>query len=538
MIPMALRRHRRGIITCGLIGVLFASAQTAAFASIAGSSQPGRAAFGAQMQVFGRQVSFLLALPVHPETFWGHYAWRGMGGILLMVVIWAALSGSGAARGDEEAGLVEMWLSTGIRRGALLASRVGAFAIAVGAVLLVAALAAAAGALHAGEPIPWQALLAQSALLAALAVDVFALSLLVSQFFATRGSAGGASGGLVGLVFLVNGLSRTVDVGPIALLSPFHAYDHADVLSPGTRPNGLAVLVVIGLSPVLLAASTWLFERRDIGGVPLVRQGQRAASSRAVSRVPLLKRPLLESFWEQRVGLVAWLVGLCVLGAFMSSLLKSMVDIVHNLPALQVVLRGFGPAGAGGTFLQALWFNTAQLLLAMFSVQQVSRWSDEDQGGRLAMLLSTPYPRWLVLAERAVALTLQLLVMVTVSGALVATLATAQGVDFSAAAFIRATLMLVPLALAFAAIGALVSGFAPRLAVPATGALAIASFLVQQVGPLLRWPDAVVRASLFHLYGTPITAAVDFAGLGILLLIVVAGFGGGTLLLRAREIGS
>jgi len=82
------------------------------------------------------------------------------------------------------------------------------------------------------------------------------------------------------------------------------------------------------------------------------------------------------------------------------------------------------------------------------------------------------------------------------------------------------------------------SGLAPRLAVPILGLLAVLSYLLLQLGPVLNWPEAVNNLSLFRLYGTPMTGGVYWTGLYTLVAICLVGLGAGVVVMERRDVGS
>ena len=67
--------------------------------------------------------------------------------------------------------------------------------------------------------------------------------------------------------------------------------------------------------------------------------------------------------------------------------------------------------------------------------------------------------------------------------------------------------------------------------------LAFLSYLVTELGPLMKWPDWVLKLSVFSLYGTPLTSGVYWTGMWILLAVVILGFGVAAVLMQRREVG-
>src|SRR6185312_13374941 len=205
---LALRFGRWGILGYGALTFLNTTLQAVGFYQIAGKTQAARAAFGSNMALLASQFTVLLPEPVRLDTIGGYVQWRAFGFYAIPFAIWALASATGAARGDEELGLVEMVLSTGASRARFLTTRIAAFA----AGSTIAALAGSIGLLI-GVAIGQEGFSAGRAFaaaipLVALALACYAITLAVAQLTSARGAVPIA--GLVLLtLFLVNSLSHT-----------------------------------------------------------------------------------------------------------------------------------------------------------------------------------------------------------------------------------------------------------------------------------------------------------------------------------------
>jgi putative exporter of polyketide antibiotics len=98
--------------------------------------------------------------------------------------------------------------------------------------------------------------------------------------------------------------------------------------------------------------------------------------------------------------------------------------------------------------------------------------------------------------------------------------------------------MLVPFALVFASIGSLLAAWNPRAAVGLAGAVAFASYLIAEIGPLMKLPLWIQDLSAFKLFGKPLLDGVQARDLTIMLLVVVVGLGSSILALQRRDVGS
>src|SRR5712692_8621483 len=132
---------------------------------------------------------------------------------------------------------------------------------------------------------------------------------------------------------------------------------------------------------------------RDLGSSLIRRRSIEAALTVEPAHNPLLGVPVLSALYEQRIGLLAWIVGTSFAAAYMTSLGRQLVyltQVGHGDP--YVALTGF------------FWFGIFQLLLAAYSIAQVARWASDDNEGRLEMVLSAPVSRTRVVIERAATL--------------------------------------------------------------------------------------------------------------------------------------
>src|SRR5258708_9061125 len=175
---------------------------------MAGRARGWRAAFGEELGEVARELSVILAPPAGLSTVGGYVEWRAFGGLAILFGVWALVSGSGATRGDEERGLVEAVLGSGVTRSRWLASRVIGYA----AMALIAALAGGlglvAGVAVGGESINLGPVVEICVALAALGLSCYSLTVLIAQVVGAR-VATAAAGVVLLALFLVNRLSQT-----------------------------------------------------------------------------------------------------------------------------------------------------------------------------------------------------------------------------------------------------------------------------------------------------------------------------------------
>lgn len=537
MLRIALRQGRRGLVAATALAAVNGLALAFGYAAIAGTAPASRAAFAAQMELLGRQLTFLLPVPEQVATLAGFLQWRHFGALPLVYAVWALLAAAGAARGDEERGQVEQWLATGLSRSRYLAARGAAFALLVSLSVALAVTATLLGSVLAGgDTLPAGGLVAQGAALVALSLACFAIGLAAAQLAVTGRAAAGAAALVLGVAFLIAGAARSGALEAIAPLSPFWQYDRTRALLEGGALDLPSLAALAGMATFAGGLAFVAFARRDLGSSVLPRRISHGAAQRVPAGRPSLRLPVIASLDRQAAGLLGWGAALAALALFLGSLLPTMIGIAKDVPLLRLmVLRG-AIADLDAAFVGAVWGNTALLALSAYAISQVAGWVADEADGRLEMALSAPVPRSRIVLERAAVLTLGTAFLVAVATAALAAMTRASGLAVDLGALAGASALLVPLVVAFGAIGAALIGWWPRAAVVILGVVAAESYFIQQLAPMLDFPDAVRRLSLFELYGAPLVLGPSWSGLATQLGIVVVGFGVALFSMSRRDI--
>jgi ABC-2 type transport system permease protein len=362
---------------------------------------------------------------------------------------------------------------------------------------------------------------------------------LAAQLAGGRRGAAALGGAALLVLFFLDALSRVNDrVGLWSRLSPFRLRDATTSLAPGGAFDVGATVALFVLAGALAALSAVAFAWRDLGA-SLLRQSRRDRPPVLTpSPNPLLRMPVLSSLYEQRLGLLAWTLGTVALAAFTVSLATATTDLLRGNAAFQGYFRAAHTGDPTLVVLGLFWFGVAAFLVVVYAIVQVGRWAADDGEGRLELTIAQPVPRWRVVVERALTLTAAVLLIAAAGSLAVAAVAPGQGIHVDGGRLLLATVLLAPLALSVGALGAAVTARLPRLAVPFLSAVALVSYLVQQLGPLFEWPEWALDLSLFQLYGTPLINGVFVTGLYAMVGIVVAGFGVALAAMRYRDVGA
>jgi putative exporter of polyketide antibiotics len=484
----------------------------------------------------GAQFSWLLPSPIRPDTAAGYLQWRGYGFFAILFAAWGLFSASGAVRRDEDRGLVESLLSAGISRLRLLSTRTLFFAAVSAEIVTLTGAAGWLGCMIAGTPLAVSGLVGESAALWALTLACFGLGLLVSQIVANFRAAASAGSVLLVVMFLLDSIGRSsVHRAPFTDISVFFLFDQSNAVAPGGVFDPAATVLLFVVAAAATVAASVGFVRRDVGAGLIHPRQRRKAEVHEPSVNPLLRLPVIRGLWIRRVGALGWTAGMAVTAASVVLLVNITATFFASTPTLSPYLRGL-PGNVHTVLLALIWLSFAQALVAIFAITYVSRWSSDDSSGVLEMQLAEPIPRWGVLGERAAELTVTVTAMAFVAMTVILALSPAEGIPLDVGKMVSSTALLVPFGLTFAAVGALLAGWRPRVAVVTLSTITVISYLVFELGPLFKWPNWADNLSVFQLYGTPLITPVFVGGLIAMLAIAAVGFGSAGVVLARRDV--
>ncbi len=333
-----------------------------------------------------------------------------------------------------------------------------------------------------------------------------------------RGAAAGIAGFLTLAGFLASGYQTAVpELGALAKLSWFGwTSDHVAL---GGQYDWASVALVAVFDIVVLAIGIEAFNRRDLA---------------ATSKVPTLSLPRalvgLRGPFTRGIAInlpaaLAWGFGIGLFGLLMAGSARSFIDQLDPNTQIGRMLASLFPnidfASVGG-FLQLLFIEMGIVMIGLAAATLVAGWASDESSGRLEMLLSVPLARarWAVSSALAMVVDMALLVVLVAIGIGLGGLST--GGDLL-------TPMLGSLVLAFygwalIGIGFGVGGYlGPRWATTSVIVFFLLTWFVQLLGPLLNLPEVIQQLALTAHYGEPLVGVWDWGGVLLSIGIAIAG---------------
>lgn len=465
-----------------------------------------RAAFEEAAATMGNNAAFIAMAgpPRALDTTGGQVAWQASAFGAVCAGLMSMFLVGRHTRAEEESGRDELMRSGAVSRrtpmtAALLVMLVANLLVGAGvAASLVAYGLAAAGAIALGAGV-W----ASGAVFGAVA-------LLAMQVTGSTRTAYGITGTVIGISYALRAIGD-VSGGTLSWLSPIGWYQAMHAYS-GERWWPLLLLAAAAV--VLVVAAYAAFDRRDFGsGLWPARPGPEHAGPRLQSTLGL-------SWRLQRGSVLGWVIGMLLGGVAYGSI----GDDVGSLIGDSEISRDIFVGGAGA--LVDAFYATAALMMALvaagFTVSSALRPREEEDSGRLEVLLATSLPRHRWWAGN---------VVITAVGSFVAVVAAGAGMgvgygmvtgDWSRVDQLAlAALVMLPAVLVLGAVGLLIVGLRPAWGFLAWLPVAFCA-VVLLFGELLRFPDWVVDLSPFSHLGRYPAEDVPWAAVGVVFAVAIA----------------
>jgi ABC-2 type transport system permease protein len=236
---------------------------------------------------------------------------------------------------------------------------------------------------------------------------------------------------------------------------------------------------------------------------------------------------------DRRRSLLAWGLPLGLWSAFVVLIFPSVEDAlskaVENYPAALREAFGIGELTSVEQYLHAEMLSLiVPLALGYLAVRAAaSGLSGAAESGRLDVLLSAPVSRSRIAAASFAATAVELAIVLVLTVAITALGSLVSGAHLSLSSAIAGYANVWPLALVFAGLGVVASGYSLRTSV-VTGAVAgvlVTMYVIDLIGRLDPSVSGIRYASVFKYYGNAIEDGIDplaFAGVTAVAIFLAA----------------
>lgn len=472
--------------------------------------------------------------PVNVDRLGGFISWHYGAYFALMAGLWSILALASTLAGEARRGNLDLTAATPQARRGIAIQKVAGHVVALAiAMAIVAVLAWLAGAVFGTMPddaIDPSAAVAFGVGLGVRALVAGAVAFALAPIIG-RGASAGIAGSLMVAGYVAYGYRTVVPAFDSVAGFTWWSWTADHIPLAGSYDWG-GIALTAAVAAALLLVGIEAFARRDIGVTVSLPTPPVPAALLGV------RGPLSRAFGDTLPGAFWWAIGLGIYGIAMAAASRSMIDLLATSPEMALIFRtlipGIDLTTAAG-FLQLAFADLGFVLVGLAVTMLVGgRWSDESEG-RLELHLSTPLtrPGWVAVSGIAVGLGV-VLITVVLGGAIGAGVASI-GQDPTTP--MAGTLVLGLYGLALTGIGMAAGGLAgPAAAVRIVAAVAIGTFLLDTLAPMLRLPDWVAQLALTTHLGEPMVGRWDQAGMVACVAIAAIGLATGAWGMSRRDV--
>jgi ABC-2 type transport system permease protein len=456
--------------------------------------------------------------------------------LLFMLLAVAVMSTFGVVRHtrqNEETGRAELVGAGVVGRHASLTAALVLMAAANVVIALLSTLILVAYGL------PVDGSLIFGAAMASVGITFASIAAVAAQISGTSRGANGLAFATIGVAFLLRAVGdatgEVVD-GGLRVVSSWPSWLSPIGWAQQVRPYDRDQWWVFGLFAVtvagLVVAAFALTAHRDVGA------GMRAVPSGPAEAGPRLRSPLGLAWRLQRGVLLAWAVGLLILGATYGGVATEADELLGSSDQTADLIEQIGGEGSLTDAMFAAAFAMGGIAVAGYAVQALLRMRTEESTGRLEAVLATNVARSQWMASHLVIAVLGTILLMTLMGlgAAIVYGVIVGDIGTHLAELTPAALAHVPAALAMAGLTVAIFGLVPRWAVALSWAAFALFLFLGLLGALLDLPQVVLDVSPFTHTPTAPSVAVTAAPLLMLAAVAAVLVGVGLASFRRRDL--
>jgi ABC-2 type transport system permease protein len=260
-------------------------------------------------------------------------------------------------------------------------------------------------------------------------------------------------------------------------------------------------------------------------------------------------RLLLQELRFRRGAIIGWGLGLCFFPVVYVGLYPSFADQMDNFYKILdlAIYQAMGISmNSFEGYMASTVTNLIPVILAIYAVLNgTGTLAGEEDSGRLEMIVALPIPRWQIVAVKAVALgvALVLILAVTSAGATLTLLAILGQVETNVTAvdLFFSLMASWPLVMAFGMISLFLGAFCPsrRIASMIATVVVVVSYLGSNLTGMITSLESIENLFLFHFYEATAEALENGQQLGnmlVLLVVALVAFGLAVFFFQIRDV--
>jgi len=189
------------------------------------------------------------------------------GRVLLIMAVYAVLAGLNVSANEEDAGIMDMVLSLPVARWRIILEKYAAYALMSIVIVMMGFLGLYLGGITSAIQVDAGKVFISSINMLPSIWLMLAFTMWAGTFFRRKNQATAVAAFFIVGSYIVDFAGSAASESPIARLravSFFAYYDNAHVMQTGL--NGGYMVLLLGITVILVAASVWCFQRRDING--------------------------------------------------------------------------------------------------------------------------------------------------------------------------------------------------------------------------------------------------------------------------------
>lgn len=189
------------------------------------------------------------------------------GRVILILAVYAVVTGMNITANEEDAGIMDVLLSLPVPRWRIILEKFAAYVLMSIVVVFFGFVGLYLGGLASAIHLDMGKLIVSTINVLPSLFLMMAFTMWAGTLFRHKNQATAAAAIFIIGSYIVDFAGSAASESPIArlrIISFFSYYDNAHVMQTGL--NGGSVVLLLGISVILVAASIWCFQRRDIGG--------------------------------------------------------------------------------------------------------------------------------------------------------------------------------------------------------------------------------------------------------------------------------